>query len=76
MYRVGDGTSMVFYPTGAGEVLLTVARALAKALATVVATAVDTAVLDAAAFPPVTPSSMLPAADHSVRLFTYLCRHA
>lgn len=45
----------MFYPTGAGEVLLTVASALAKALATVVATAVDTAVLDAAAFPPVAP---------------------
>jgi len=66
---VGNGTSMMnmFYPAGAGEVLLTVARALAKALATVVATAVDTAVLDAAALPPVTPSSMLHAADHSVR---------
>ncbi len=67
---------MMSYPTGAGEVLLTVARALARALATVVATAVDTAVLDAAAFPPVATSSMLPTADHSVRLFTYLCTRA
>ncbi len=66
----------MFYPTGAGAVLLVVARARARALATVVATAVDTAVLDAAALPPVTPSAILHAADHSVRLFTYLCRHA
>ena len=60
----------MFYPTGVGAV---VARALARELATVVATAVDTAVLDAAALPPVTPSSMLHAANHSVQLFTYLC---
>jgi len=67
------GTSVIVYPTGVGAA---VARALARALATVVATAVEIAVLDAAALPPVTPSSMLPAADHSVRLFTHLCRHA
>ena len=61
----------MFYPTGVGAV---VARALARALATVVATAVDTAVLDAAALPPVTPSSML-TTQFSCSLIS-VCNHA